>query len=84
VNGRRPQWSWAGLAVLLIAFFLSAGWATALVMSASSRTPPITDSTKDLLSSVGGVLAGVIAAYVGGVVGRRWEREHKDDEPESE
>jgi len=37
-------------------------------MSASSRTPPITDSTKDLLSSVGGVLAGAITAYIGGYI----------------
>jgi len=54
--------------VLVLAVCLGAGWATALVMSASSRTPPITDSTKDLLSSVGGVLAGAITAYIGGMI----------------
>jgi len=76
---KRPGWSWAGAAVLALAVFLGGGWATALVMSASSRTPPITDSTKDLLSSVGGVLAGAITAYIGGQIAHR-RRPPGDDE----
>lgn len=70
------------MVAVILAFTLGVGWSTALIMSASSRTPPITDSTKDLLSSVGGVLAGVLAAFVGGVVGRKWEsKSDKDEEP---
>ena len=80
---RGPRWSWAGASIFVLAICLGGGWATALVMSASSRTPPITDSTKDLLSSVGGVLAGAITAYIGGYIstlrGRR-----KDPPPEEE
>jgi len=79
---RRSNWSWAGAAILVLAICLGGGWATALVMSASSRTPPITDSTKDLLSSVGGVLAGAITAYIGGMIAMRRRRE--EDKPEEE
>ena len=68
------------MAVLVLAVFLGGGWATALIMSASSRTPPITDSTKDLLSSVGGVLAGAITAYIGGQIARLKDRRDGSDE----
>jgi hypothetical protein len=71
VNGR---WSWAGACVLVLAVCLGGGWATAIVMSASSRTPPVTDTTKDLLSSVGGILAGAITAYIGGQIALRRDR----------
>jgi hypothetical protein len=76
---RRPQWSWSGAAVFVLAFCLGVGWATALIMSASSRTPPITDSTKDLLGTVGGGLVGVIGAYVGASIQRR--KDAGDDDP---
>lgn len=76
----RQRWSWAGAAVLVLAVCLGGGWATAIVLSASPRTPPITDSTKDLLSSVGGVLAGAITAYIGGMIAVKRERgRHQDD-----
>jgi hypothetical protein len=70
-NGKRrrfPGFSWAGASVFVLALCLGGGWATAIVFSASSRTPPITDTTKDLLSTIGGVLAGAITAYIGGVI----------------
>jgi hypothetical protein len=67
---RRLRWSWAGLTVLILSICLGGGWATALIMSVSSRTPPITDSTKDLLGTVGGGLVGVIAAYIGGHISK--------------
>jgi hypothetical protein len=70
-----------GAIVLILAIALGFGWATALIMSASSRTPPITDSTKDLLSSVGGVLAGGISAYIGAQVATS-RRKRKHDEPD--
>jgi hypothetical protein len=75
---RRPAWSWAGAAILILAVCLGGGWATALIMSASSRTPPITDSTKDLLSSIGGVLAGAITAYIGGYISVMRQRSSDD------
>jgi hypothetical protein len=64
--------------------FLGGGWATALVLSASPRTPPITDSTKDLLSSVGGVLAGAITAYIGGQIAHRRHQERPPEGPQSD
>jgi hypothetical protein len=80
VARRRPPWSWAGAAVVILACCIGGGWATAIVMAASSRTPPITDTTADLLSAIGGVLAGAISAFVGGsVANRRHEKEETDD-----
>ena len=86
----KQGWSWAGAAVLVLAICLGGGWGTAIIMSASSRTPPITDSTKDLLSSMGGVLAGAITAYVGGMIALRRDRhdgpreDAEDDESEED
>ena len=78
---RRPRWSWAGASVLVLAVTLGGGWATAIVFSSSSRTPPITDSTKDLLSTIGGVLAGAITAYIGGQVAiKRRDRGEEEEE----
>jgi hypothetical protein len=77
---QRPRWSWAGASVLVLAICLGGGWATALIMSASSRTPPITDSVKDLLSSVGGILAGAVTAYIGGIIALKHnDRDGPDD-----
>jgi hypothetical protein len=83
VRRRRFEWSWPGAAVLVLAVCLGGGWATAIVLSASPRTPPITDSTKDLLSSVGGVLAGAVTAYIGGQIALR-QRDRRPQGPESD
>jgi hypothetical protein len=80
----KQRFSWAGAAVLVLAVCLGGGWATAIVLSASPRTPPITDSTKDLLSSVGGVLAGAITAYIGGQIAHRRHQERPPAAPESD
>jgi hypothetical protein len=78
----RPEkpgsFSWTGAVVLVLALCLGVGWATALIMSASARTPPIAGETGDLLNSVGGVLAGAITAYIGGMIAIK--RRHKDDD----
>lgn len=76
----RQQWSWAGAAILVLAVCLGGGWATALIMAASSRTPPISGETGDLLNAVGGVLAGAVTAYVGGQVALM--RRDRQDSPE--
>lgn len=81
---RRNGFSWAGASVLALAICLGGGWATAIVFSASSRTPPITDTTKDLLSTIGGVLAGAITAYIGGVVAVRRSKGHEKEEDDED
>jgi len=76
----------------VLAVCLGVGWATALVISSSSRTPPINDTTADLLSAIGGVLAGAITAYIGGYVstmrrrgsGQVVDPDHEDDEQSEE
>ena len=80
----RRNWSWAGATVLTLAVFLGGGWATALVMSASSRTPPIAGETGDLLNSVGGVLAGAITAYIGGMIALMRHKGKDDPDPEQD
>ena len=81
---RKPgSFSWAGATVLVLAICLGGGWAIAIIFSASSRTPPITDTTKDLLSTIGGVLAGAITAYIGGVIAMK-RHHNKDDDDMSE
>jgi hypothetical protein len=75
-----PNWSWAGATVFVLALCLGLSWGTALVMSASARTPPISDTTSDLLLAVGGVLAGAISVYVGGIIALKRKRDDDDDE----
>ena len=75
----RPGWSWAGAVVLVLAICLGGGWATALVMSASARTPPITDTVADLLSAIGGVLAGAISAYIGSQIAHRANNKKEEE-----
>ena len=70
--------------MFVLAVCLGGGWATAIVLSASPRTPPITDSTKDLLSSVGGVLAGAITAYIGGTIALKRHRKGEGDSEDPE
>ena len=84
-NRRLPPWSWAGASAFVLAILVGGGWATALIMSASARTPPISDNTGNLLTAIGGVLAGTIATYVGSAVGeRRARRQAEEDERDEE
>ena len=80
MKSRGARFNWAGAAVFVLAVCLGGGWATAIVFSASSRTPVTTDNTKDLLSSVGGILAGAITAYIGGIIALK-RQDRQDDEP---
>lgn len=57
--------TWRGRVALTVAAFVAGGWAAALVWQASPATPPLDDTSAALLSTVGGVLAGGVAAYLG-------------------
>lgn len=75
---REPR-DWRGYVAFILAVGLSVGWATGLIMSASSRTPPIGENTAQLLSTLGGAMVGAVAAYLG--MGRRERKdEHTEDE----
>jgi purine-cytosine permease-like protein len=65
---REPR-DWRGWIAYTMSLGVSVGFATALIMSASSRTPPIGENTAQLLATLGGAMIGAIAAYLG--MGRR-------------
>lgn len=81
---RAPDWP--GYIAFILSMGLSIGFATALIMSASSRTPPIGKETSTLLATIGGSMVGAVATYLGGRMGRdRSENQQRppdgDDQP---
>lgn len=62
---------WRGYIAFVMAVGLAAGFASALIMSASARTPPINETTATLLATLGGAMVGAVATYLGGVHRRR-------------
>jgi len=83
VKERDGWWSWPGIVAVILAFFVSGGWAMGIYLAA---TPPSvrsvgTSSGLDVLSTVGGVLAGAVATYVGATITQRRERKEDDDDP---
>lgn len=65
---------WAGRTAFVLAAFVAGGWATALVISATPWTDLISDTGANLLSTVGGVLAGAVATYLGHQAGKNEEQ----------
>lgn len=65
---KRDWWrdvDWPGACAFVLALGISLGFATALIMSASARTPPINQETATLLATLGGAMAGSVATYLG-------------------
>lgn len=57
---------WAGLAIVIMALGLALGWAgTLLVISGPWDPDPLSDAGANLLSTVGGLMGGAVAAYIG-------------------
>ena len=77
----RRAWSWPGAVALVVAFFVAGGWAVALVISALPITETITAGGANLLATVGGVLAGGVAAYIGAVARTVAEGQFRDRGP---
>lgn len=75
----RERWSWPGAVALVISVFVAGGWCAALVLSASPLTDTISEQGANLLSTVGGVLAGGVVTYLGSQIPPRSPR----DEPPS-
>lgn len=72
MNDRRD---YAGMAALVLATCLGLGWALAMLLAASPWTDTISQPGVELLSGIGQVLAGAVAAFLGVSVGRRAERQ---------
>lgn len=70
---------WVGLAVVILAAGLSIGWAATLIIVAVD-SDPLSSSAAHLLSAVGGLMGGAIAAFVGM---NRWHHgDHSETRPE--
>lgn len=68
---------WPGRVALTLAAFVGGGWATALILAATPFTDTISEQGANLLATVGGVLAGAVATYLGVGYGTR----HGHDTP---
>jgi hypothetical protein len=56
---------WPGRVAFVLAAFVAGGWATALVLASTPWTDTISETGANLLATVGGVLAGALATYLG-------------------
>lgn len=70
---------WAGATAFIVATFLSAGWAIAMV--AAALDDDVSAQGVQLLSALGGVLAGAVAGYLGAGAALLWTRRHQEDDP---
>jgi hypothetical protein len=76
---RLPQTlhSWTGATAFVVALFLSMGWATAMV--AAALDDDVSESGIQLLTGLGGVMAGAVAGYLGAAAALLWTRRNDDD-----
>lgn len=57
----------AGVCAVILAFGLSVGWCGAIIWAAWTGRPA-NDATIQLLSTLGGAMAGAIATYLGSMI----------------
>jgi hypothetical protein len=68
--------NWVGAVAFVVALFVSAGWAAAMI--AAALDDDVSAQGVQLLAGLGGVLAGAVAGYLGAGVVLRWrERDHE-------
>ncbi len=74
--------NWVGATAFAVAFFVSLGWAAAMVAAALDDS--VSDAGIQLLSGLGGVLAGATAGFLGAGAALIWQHrlEHERDTPE--
>jgi hypothetical protein len=72
----RGRHDWTGAVAFIVALFVSAGWAAAMI--AAALDDDVSAQGVQLLAALGGVLAGSVAAYIGAGVVLRWQR-HGDE-----
>jgi hypothetical protein len=82
VQQPRTLSSWAGATAFVVALFLSIGWAAAMVAAALDDS--VSDAGIQLLSGLGGVLAGAVAGYLGAGAALIWQRAHEKENPDDE
>ena len=70
--------SWSGATGFVVAFFLSAGWAVSMVAAALDDS--VSDAGIQLLTGLGGVLAGAVAGYLGAGAALIWTRRHERED----
>lgn len=78
---RRSPDDWRGYIAFVMALGIAIGFGAAIIMSASARTPPISDTTATLLSTLGGAMIGAVATYLGMGRGDKPPPEDDDDTP---
>jgi hypothetical protein len=69
---------WAGATAFVVALFLAAGWAVSMVAAAFDND--VSDAGIQLLTGLGGVLAGAVAGYLGAAAALVWQRRHEKDD----
>lgn len=71
--------AWAGAAAFVVALFLSLGWAFSMIAAALDDS--VSDAGIQLLTGIGGVLAGAVAGYLGAAAALVWERRREKEAP---
>ena len=69
--------NWAGATAFVVALCLSAGWAVAMVAAALDDN--VSEAGIQLLTGLGGVLAGAVAGYLGAGAALIWYKRNEDD-----
>jgi len=67
--------NWAGATAFVVALFLSVGWAVSMI--AAALDDDVSDAGIQLLTGLGGVLAGSVAGYLGAGAALIWSRGHR-------
>ena len=74
--------SWVGATAFVVALFLSLGWAASMV--AAALDDDVSDAGIQLLSGLGGVLAGATAGFLGAGAALIWQHRVDEDKQDEE
>jgi hypothetical protein len=78
VRAPRTLSSWTGATAFVVALFVSAGWAAAMV--AAALDDDVSPQGVQLLAGLGGVLAGAVAGFLGAGAVTLWRRRGDGDD----
>jgi uncharacterized membrane protein YozB (DUF420 family) len=74
--------SWVGATAFIVAAFVSAGWAFAMVAAALDDS--VSDAGIQLLTGLGGVLTGAVAGFLGAGAALIWQHRIENHEERDE